>query len=301
MMSGTVVIWSAVLPVVALGNVVAWTMVAVTLHRSAERLEARARQFRWLQLLLSAGYVFGCAYRSALPVFDVPRVALVHSVLSTALVGRSVATLAELCFVAQWALLLRETSRATGSAFGHFASRVVVPLIVVAEVCSWYSVLTTSNLGHVYEESLWSVATSLIIAGLLATRQRSGHHWRVASVWIAVAGMGYLLYLWLVDIPMYWARWSAAESAGKVYLSLREGWLSASGPHVVSYSWNLWRSEMAWMGIYFSVAVWTSIWLVRVPVPVPVPRAGVAIRQSRRAAPPDLVGFGARLLRRARP
>jgi len=298
-MSGAVVIWSAVLPVVALGNIVAWTLMAVTLHRSSVRLEGRALQFRWLQLLLSAGYVFGCAYRSALPVFDVPRIALVQSFLSTALVGRSVATLAELCFVAQWALLLRETSRATGSAFGHFASRVVVPLIVVAEVCSWYSVLTTSNLGHVYEESLWSVATALIIGGLLATRQCLGPRGRVTNLWIAMSGMGYLLYLWLVDIPMYWARWSAAESAGKVYLSLREGWLSASGPHVVTYAWDIWRSEMAWMGVYFSVAVWISIWLVRVPIPVP--RAGVAVRQSRRAAPPDLVGFGVRLLRRAPP
>ena len=67
------------------------------------------------------------------------------------MVGRSVATVAELCFVAQWALLLREVSQATGSAFG-LSVAPDVPLIVIAETCSWYSVLTTSNLGHVVEE-----------------------------------------------------------------------------------------------------------------------------------------------------
>jgi hypothetical protein len=296
-MSGAVIIWSAALPVVALGNIVAWTLAAVALRRSAERLDAQALQFRRLQLLLCAGYVFGCAYRSVLPVFDVPRVALVDSILSTALVGRSVATFAELCFVAQWALWLGELSRGAVSAVGQFASRVVVPIILIAEVCSWYSVLTTSNLGHVFEESLWSVATLLIIAGLLSTRRYTGPLWRAASLWIAVAGAVYLLYLWFVDIPMYWARWSAAESAGRAYLSLREGWESASGPHVVTYAWNIWSSEMAWMGVYFSVAVWASIWLVRMPMP----KARVTIRQSRRVALPDRFGFGNRLVRRARP
>jgi len=62
---------------------------------------------RWL-LVLSAGYVLGCAYRSALPVYDVQRLCLFDSWLSSVIVGRSVATIAELCFVAQWALLLRE-------------------------------------------------------------------------------------------------------------------------------------------------------------------------------------------------
>jgi hypothetical protein len=57
--------------------------------------------------------------------------------------GRSVATIAELCFVAQWALMLRHTSRETGCVTARVTSYVVLPLIVIAEMCSWYSVLTT--------------------------------------------------------------------------------------------------------------------------------------------------------------
>ena len=121
---------------------------------------------RRLQLLLSAVYVFGCAYRSVSPVFDIPRICLFDSWLSSVAVGRSVATCAELCFVAQWAVMLREISDTTGSRFGQIASQALLPMMLVAELCSWYSVLTTSNIGHVVEESLWGVSATLLVASV---------------------------------------------------------------------------------------------------------------------------------------
>ena len=132
---------------------------------------------------------------------------------ASALVGRSVATIAELCFIAQWALMLRDTSRATGSLITGLGSRVVVPLILVAEICSWYSVLSTSNLGHVFEESLWSLATGLIVASLVAQWRRLDSRWRTASTWLVAAGLGYFGYLVLVDVPMYWSRWRALRTS----------------------------------------------------------------------------------------
>src|SRR6516162_7817386 len=50
-----------------------------------------------LMLLLCAGYVFGCAFRSFLPRADVQRICLFDTWLSSVVVGRSVATVAELC------------------------------------------------------------------------------------------------------------------------------------------------------------------------------------------------------------
>src|SRR5450755_829495 len=92
---------------------------AITLKRRVHGLSPEAYSLRRWQLLLSAAYVFGCAFRSFYPVYDVPRICVVDSWLSSVLIGRSVATVAELCFVAQWALMLRETSRAAGSAVGR--------------------------------------------------------------------------------------------------------------------------------------------------------------------------------------
>jgi hypothetical protein len=291
-MSVWVIVWSAALPVIALGNVVAWAMAAAR-HRRLRVLPARRElAVQRLQLLLSAGYVFGCAYRSVLPVFDVPRVALVGSVLSSAAVGRAVATVAELCFVAQWALLLREASKATSGSVGNLAARVVLPMIVLAEACSWYSVLSTSNLGHVFEETLWCMATALIVASLLAGWPRWGVPWHTAIAWLATAGIGYFLYLALVDVPMYWSRWVADEVAGKHYLSLAQGFLDASRPPVVSYGWNVWKSEMGWMAAYFSVAVWISIWLVHAPLPRSLSIVPAVI-QSRGRAGKVALGGGA--------
>jgi len=293
-MSAAVIFWSALLPAVALVNGVAWMLAAAVLWRRQGLLASQVLTSRRLQLVLSAGYVMGCAYRSVLPVFDVPRVALVDSLLSSAFVGRSVATFAELCFIAQWALLLRDSSRATGGFLGNLASRTVIPLIIVAEVCSWYSVLTTSNLGHVFEESLWSVATALIVAGLLADFRRWDARWRTASIWLGAAGIVYFLYLVLVDVPMYWSRWVADEGAGKPYLTLAQGYLDATAHRVVTYQWDVWKSEVAWMLLYFSVAVWVSVWLVHAPVPIARP----ALRRTRLRRPFGVPGIGVLDLRR---
>lgn len=55
----------------------------------------------------------------------------------------------------------------TGSRIGQSVSRLVIPLIALAECFSWYSVLTTSNLGHVVEETLWGLTAALLVATLV--------------------------------------------------------------------------------------------------------------------------------------
>ena len=68
-----------------------------------------------LMLLLCAAYVFGCAFRSVLPRADVQRICLFDTWLSSVAVGRSVATIAEICFVIQWAIVLRQLGDMTKS------------------------------------------------------------------------------------------------------------------------------------------------------------------------------------------
>src|ERR1700743_3596478 len=68
-----------------------------------------------LMLLLCAAYVFGCAFRSVLPRADVQRICLFDTWLSSVAVGRSVATIDEVCFAIQWAIVLRHLARLTRS------------------------------------------------------------------------------------------------------------------------------------------------------------------------------------------
>jgi hypothetical protein len=206
--------------------------------------------------------VLGCGWRCWLPVYDVQRLVMVDSFWSSVIVGRTVATIAELCFAAQWALLLREVSRVTASRSGLFMSRVVLPLIATAELFSWYSVLTTSNIGHVVEESLWGLCAALLVASLLQLWPRVDPARRPLLALWCFAGMAYVVYMFGVDVPMYWSRWVSDEALGRGYLSVAQGITDASTRWVVSHQWEHWRSEVVWMTAYFSVAVWLSITLV---------------------------------------
>jgi hypothetical protein len=264
-MSTEVFVWWFALCVVSAVNVLALSYSARVLWQKQGRMPAEVFASRRLQLLLSAGYVLGCAYRSALPVFDVQRICLFDSWLSSVIVGRSVATVAELCFVTQWALLMREISHVTQSRPGRLAALAVLPLIAVAETCSWYSVLTTSNIGHVIEESLWGLSAALLVASLLTLWPRCSDRLRPLVLAMCLTGIAYVAFMFLVDVPMYWSRWLADEASGRHYLSLSQGVLDTSGRWVVSQQWHTWKGEVVWMSLYFSIAVWLSIAFIHTP------------------------------------
>lgn len=265
--------WWSLLCMVSLLNLAAWSASVCMLRRRHALADPAVRRALRLQMLLSAGYVLGCAWRSAFPVFDVPRLCLVDSVLSSVAVGRSVATLAELCFAAQWALLLRGVARDTGSDFGVAVARVVVPLIVVAETFSWYSVLTTANIGHVVEESIWGLCGTLVAVSFILIGPRCAGGLRLLVAAGAVLGLCYALYMFNVDVPMYWSRWVQDSAHGRQYLSVLQGLLDTSMRWTVSHRWDDWKTEVVWMSAYFSVAVWLSIGLMHLPTRWPARRA----------------------------
>src|ERR1700735_5477009 len=102
MMSGSVISWWYFLAAVAAFNIAALFLSAIALKRRSQAWSPDEYSTRRKLLLLSAVYVFGCAFRSAFLVYDIPRLCIVDSWLSSVMVGRAVATVAELCFVAQW-------------------------------------------------------------------------------------------------------------------------------------------------------------------------------------------------------
>ena len=217
-----------------------------------------------LQLLLSAGYVGGCAYRCFLPVIDIPRIALVDSPLSRVAIGRSVATVAELCFAAQWAIALNRLASPDHNPIIAAASMAIVPLIVLAEVCSWYAVLTTRQRPHAAENSLWGLSAALVVAAMLAAgpRESTAFYSQVIA-----GGALYVAFIFVYDVPMYWARWRADRALARNYLTVAGGWTDACRHPVVSYRWEDWKNEIPWMSLYFTFGVWSSIWLVYASLP----------------------------------
>jgi hypothetical protein len=267
-----VLAWWAGLSAVGVVNIALWSLSASFLSRRP--LSDPVEQAWWRrQLLLSAGFVFGCAFRSFLPRADVQRICLYDSWLSCVFVGRSVATAAELCFMTQMALHLRRLALAQGAAAALALSRLIVPIIAVAETCSWYAVITTNYAGNACEESLWALAGGLLLAGCIALWPRCGARLRRLLLVPFVAAPAYLLFMATVDIPMYVSRWRADSSAGSRYMSLTDGLWDLTHRWVATRQWSDWHAEMPWMTLYFSVAVWISIALAtpsaadRVPDP----------------------------------
>jgi hypothetical protein len=212
-----------------------------------------------LMLLLCAAYVFGCAFRSFLPRADVQRICLFDTWLSNVAVGRSVATVAEICFAAQWAIILHQLGTMTGSDTTLNAARVIVPLILIAECFSWYGVLTTNYLGNAVENSVWAVAFFVVGIGLCRLLPEFDGPVRVALAISIIGIAGYLAFLMTIDVPMYLSRWRAGVADGSRLLGPLEGLRDVSTRWVVTHDLAEWKDEIAWMSLYFSAAVWASL------------------------------------------
>jgi len=256
--SNPVALWWGSLLLVSSANIALWFVLRRHLQRCALGV-LRARFRVELMVMLCAAYVFGCAFRSALPRADVQRIVLFDTWLSSVMVGRSVATIAELCFAIQWAIVLYQLGRLACSDAARNVSYAVVPLIVMAECCSWYAVITTSYLGNTIENSLWAVAFLLVAGGLLRLLYEFRGFMQLAIA-TAITGIAvYLAFLAVIDVPMYFERWQADLIGGKQLLGLLAGLHDVSARWVVTHDFGQWEDEIAWMTLYFSAAVWSSL------------------------------------------
>jgi hypothetical protein len=248
--------WWGFLTLVSSANIAVWFALYSALHSEAPVTLGRSDVEP--MLLLCAAYVFGCAFRSILPRADVQRICLFDTWLSSVFVGRSVATVAEVCFAAQWMIILSRLGAMAGAETTLNIAWVIVPLIVVAEICSWYAVITTNYIGNAIENSIWAVAFLVIGIALCRLLPEFNGPVRLALI-IAITGIvGYLAFLVTVDVPMYLGRWRAGHPHGKL-LGLFEGLRDVSTRWVVTHDIKHWQGEIAWMSLYFSAAVWASL------------------------------------------
>jgi hypothetical protein len=248
--------WWGLLTSVSGVNIAAWFWLY---QRLSDPPTGRLDSTSGLMLFLCAGYVFGCAFRSLLPRADVQRICLFDTWLSSVVIGRSVATVAEVCFAAQWALVLHRLGATTGADTAVTIAWLVVPLILIAECFSWYAVLTTNYLGNAIENSIWAVAFFAIGIALGRLLPAVDGAVRVALV-IGIVGIaGYIAFLAIVDVPMYLSRWRAKAAEGGRHLRLIEGLRDVSTRWVVTHDLAEWKDEIAWMSLYFTAAVWASL------------------------------------------
>src|SRR5271169_3175405 len=258
--SSPVAIWWCCLAVVSAVNIALWLKLHAYSSTTAIRSSAGLLTVEPL-VLLAAAYVFGCAFRSILPRADVQRICLFDTWLSSVMVGRSVATVAELCFAAQWAIVLREFGKISHSDTTKNIANAILPLIVLAECCSWFAVISTDFLGNVLENSVWTVTFSLIAVALLRLLSSFRGPIQIAIAAAAAGVACYIVFMSTIDVPMYYARWQADLADGKPLLGVFSGLYDLATRWIVTRDITPWQNEMAWMSLYFSAAVWTSLML----------------------------------------
>jgi hypothetical protein len=245
-LSIVVLVWWAALSAISLVNIAMWVK---------KRQVAVDRR----QLWLSGVYVFVCAFRSLLPRADVQRICFVDSVFASVFVGRSLATLAELCFIVQLSLTGRAIAAELEVPAARFLSSLPLVLIPVAEAFSWYAVITTNYFGNFVEESLWTTSGLLFAVSLALVLPRATGK---LKRWLALSlagSLAYVSFMLSVDVRMYFHRLSADRLEARHYLSFAEGIRDLIERRVVTFAWRDWHEELAWMFLYFSVSVWFSL------------------------------------------
>jgi hypothetical protein len=258
--SNPLAIWWSSLTIVSALNIVLWFKLQAHSSKAMIRTSTGLLAIEPL-MLLAAAYVFGCAFRSVLPRADVQRICLFDTWLSSVMVGRSVATVAELCFAAQWAIVLRELGKIAHSDTTKNIAGAIVPLIALAEACSWYAVISTNFFGNVLENSIWTIAFGFIGVALLRLLLSFRGAARLVIAAAAAGVACYVFFMLTVDVPMYFDRWQADLADGKQLLGFFAGLHDLATRWVVTHRFAPWADEIAWMSLYFSFAVWMSLML----------------------------------------
>src|SRR5258708_7407118 len=131
--------WWQLLCAVSVGNIVLWNL-------AARGLLWESDGYRSQQLALSGLFVAACAFRSFLPRVDLERMCLWDVPLSSVIVGRTVATVAELCFAWQCALLLFKLSALTGSSVIGSIGLAVLPINLLARLARLLAVAPVDHI-----------------------------------------------------------------------------------------------------------------------------------------------------------
>lgn len=247
-------IWWKFLCMMAGINIFVW-LAALWLHFDMQ-------SFSYSQPVLSGIYVLVCAFRSFYPRIDLERYCLFDTPLSSVALGRACATVAEICFSAQCALLIHDLGILLDSSAIIFISYIIVPIIVFAQLSCWYAALTLNHFWHGIEEFAWVIMVFLA-AGCFYTGFVT-----LDGVYKVLMGIGLLsclgsAYIMLfLDIPMYLSRTKSKSDTR--HLRFEEGINDALTRRVQTSDWKVWKQEAMWITPYFTFGVWLSIGMMLV-------------------------------------
>ena len=249
-------VWWKFLCIIAVTNILIWM--------GAIWLQSDTQDFSYSQPVLSGIYVMICAFRSFYPRIDLERYCLFDNPLSSVVLGRSFATIAEICFSIQCALLIYDLGLLLNSTAIIFTSYAIVPIIVLAQAFCWYATLTLKHFWHAMEEFTWVFMVTLAAMCFYAGFTELEGFYKVLMGLGLISCIGGAYIMLFLDIPMYFTRNNNGSKSGTQYLTFFEGIRDASTRRVQTNDWQLWKKEALWITPYFTFGVWLSIGMVMI-------------------------------------
>ena len=173
----------------------------------------------------------------------VERHCLFDLVLCSPLWGRTVACVGEVAFVYQAARTLLRPARANA----------IVAAICVAETVSFIGVMKKHYLWFFFENGIWTLCAIAIAAA----------RWRALTLRVVPVAMAlFACYNILEDLPMYMRRHKAKTHLLGYNLPLLEGGLDAITCDLVTDAVTVWRPQMLWMSLNYTINPIASIALL---------------------------------------
>jgi hypothetical protein len=216
----------------------------------------------WLVMI----YTLACAVRSIWPRHDGERICFYDSPLSYVIVGRSLATIAELSFMAQLSIIISLVINKL------YLADIWFSLNIIAQSCCWFSVLTQDQRGHVIEESIWMMTVFsmiIVLTNFFFFEKKEKQLTKSVSLFIKIflcCGILYVIFMCYIDIPMYFNRYLQDSLNNRRYKSFSEGFDEINRCLNISKDDTVWKEEIPWMTAYFTFAVWSSMLMSKVSV-----------------------------------
>jgi hypothetical protein len=249
-------LWWKFLCFTAVINIFAWI--------AAIWMRADMQSFSYSQPMLSGIYVMVCAFRSFYPRIDLERYCLFNTPVSSVVLGRTSATIAEICFSIQSALLIYNLGLLLNSPVIIITSYTIVPIIIIAQVCCWNATLTLNHFWHGIEEFAWVIMVTLAGACFLTGFIMLSGFYKALMFIGLLSCLGSAYIMLFIDIPMYFSRKDEGSRSGAKYLTITEGLSDALTRRVQTSDWEVWKKEALWITPYFTFGVWLSIAMVLV-------------------------------------
>ena len=196
---------------------------------------------------LMAIYVVVNCMRAIFPKRDVECVCIHDHALSSIMLGRTIATIAEISFI----ILLINYYKNKSHINIDRLTNLILCIIIIAEICSWMGYNTI-------EESGWMVSFLLFITITIQLLKKNpgNNHYRLQFVLYTC----FVLFLATVDIPMYYKRF---KNHKKKYLSVSEGLKNIYRCKNVTNDYQVWKDEIPWQSGYFIFGSLFSIYIYR--------------------------------------